>query len=332
MIHPPKVRQLLSRFFIFSSCICMFTSPVATADGLSLRYAKKSNDSHNGHHKSQRRGVNGTQHNNQQSDKNSAQHDYQRSDENSAQHNSHYAVGNVEVKQHSRSQHNPISHRQQQYYYNLYYSNPRYRSYTSSSQQYYSQQYTQPYRDSRFPNAYLNNSYYQQIQPLQYDNYNNNPVNYSVNAWEALAQGQVRVALKQFSSEARAYPKAAIPKIGYSLSAAASGDLKQGVLAMRRAFKIDPESLRHYQFDQGIRSMVNDLIGKYQYSLKHNGRHKDEAFMVAALSYLINDYTTAYHALQRAEHDGDRSRSWKNLRDFLEETQISTNQHNRYNY
>lgn len=93
---------------------------------------------------------------------------------------------------------------------------------------------------------------------------------------------------------------------------------------MRHAFKIDPESLRYYQIDPRLQAMLDELIAQYQYSLNRRGRHKDEAFMVAALSYLNHDYATSYQALQRAEHDGDRSRSWKNLRDFLKETQISS--------
>ena len=140
----------------------------------------------------------------------------------------------------------------QQHYGIHYYSYPGYRSYSSPSQHYYNKGYTQPYLDSRFPNSYRNYSYYQQQTPR----YNGNNINYSVNAWESLAQGDARRALSQFWLEAQSYPKAGLPKIGYSLSAAASGDLKQGVVAMRRAFKIDPDTLRHYQLDPRLQPLV----------------------------------------------------------------------------
>lgn len=349
MIHPPKLRRALARFFIIAGCICIFTSPVVTANGPDFRYVRKNNDLHNGHHKMQRRGGNSTQDNNQRHDRDGAQRNNQQSGENIAQHsyqtsagkstrpNGHGAVGNIGVNRHTHTplHQNVISHRQQQYYINLYSAYPGHRSHASPSRQYYNQQYAQSYRNSRFPNSYRRSDYYRQIQPLNYGYYNNYPVNYSVNAWETLAQGQARIALNQFNNEVLAYPKAGIAKIGYALSAALSGDFKQAIVAMRRAFKIDPESLRYYQLDPRLQTMLDELIARYQYSLNHRGRHKDEAFMVAALSYLNNDYTSAHHALQRAEHDGDRSRSWRNLSDFLEEAQHSTrstNQRNPHNY
>jgi tetratricopeptide (TPR) repeat protein len=172
-------------------------------------------------------------------------------------------------------------------------------------------------------NSYGNNIYYQQLQTRQYNSHINYPDNYSDNAWETLAQGQAQIALRQFSKEAQAYPKAAVPKIGYALSAAIAGDLKQGVIAMRRAFKIDPESLHYFHIGQGLIPPVSQLISKYQHKLSHRGRRKNEAFMVAALSYLIQDYTTAYQALERAERDGDRSRSFKNLRNILQEIPVA---------
>ncbi len=92
---------------------------------------------------------------------------------------------------------------------------------------------------------------------------------------------------------------------------------------MRRAFKIDPESLKSYRFNQHLQPLTNDVRGLYQYKLSHRGSHRDEAFMIAALSYLSGDPEGAQHNLERARHDGDRSRSFKKLRDFLKETKYS---------
>jgi len=286
MINTAKFGRLPGAVCFVVSFICLFTSPAAIAAGISVQYG-------NGHH-----GI-------------SIGH-----------HGSHGAVGNVKINRQSPHYHSNrhSSHYTRQQHYGIhYYSYPGYRSYSSPSQHYYNKGYTRPYLDSRFPNSYRNYSYYQQLTPRYYGN----NVNYSVNAWESLAQGDPRRALSQFSLETQSYPKAGLPKIGYSLSAAASGDLKQGVVAMRRAFKIDPDALRHYQLDPRLQPLVNDLIASYQYSPSHRGRRKNEAFMVAALSYLNHDYATAYHALERAERDGDRSRSFRNLRDFLRQEKIA---------
>jgi hypothetical protein len=286
MTHTADIRPALLAVSIICGCFGLFTSAVAEAGGLSIQYSNQGHGVGIGHHQS------------------------------------HGAVGNVRIKRHSHHNYSNNhqkhqKHKGHSYRYNSY---PRYRSYTSPSQRYYKRQYAQPYLDSRFPNSYRNYSYYQQTQPRYYGN------NYSdaVNAWEILAQGQTRIALTQFGREAQSYPKAGMPKLGFALSSAASGDLNQGVIAMRRAFKIDSESLRYYQLDQRLHPMIHDLIGKYQYRLNHRGRRKDEAFMVAALNYLSGDYNAAHNALERAKRDGDRSHSFRYLREFLNETQVST--------
>ena len=286
MIITAKFGRLPGALWIVVSCICLFTSQAAIAAGISIQYG-------NGHH-----GIS------------------------TGHHGSHGAVGNLKINRqspHYHSNRNSSHYTHQRQHNNYYYSFPRYRSYSSPRQHYYNKAYTQPYFNSRFPNSYRNYSYYQQPTPRYYGN----NVNYSVNAWESLAQGDPRRALSQFWVEAQSYPKAGLPKIGYALSSAASGDLKQAVVAMRRAFKIDPDSLRHYKLDPRLQPLVNNLIASYQYSRGHRGRRKNEAFMVAALSYLNHDYATAYQALERAERDGDRSRSFRNLRDFLRQEKIA---------
>ena len=89
---------------------------------------------------------------------------------------------------------------------------------------------------------------------------------------------------------------------------------------MRRAFRIDPHNLHHYRLQSDVQPHIRSLIGKYQYDLQHRGRVQDEAFMLAALSYLTGDHASAQWAIDRAERDGDRSRSFRNLKGFIHES------------
>ncbi len=83
--------------------------------------------------------------------------------------------------------------------------------------------------------------------------------------------------------------KTSAPKPGYSLDAAVSGDLNSGILAMRRAFQIDSESLHYINLNSATLNIIDSLIEKYQYKLKHDNNEPDEAFMISALNYLRHD-------------------------------------------
>jgi len=89
--------------------------------------------------------------------------------------------------------------------------------------------------------------------------------------------------------------------------------MTQSTEAMRRAYKIDSESLYFQQYDLRLHPMIHKIRSKFEHKLSRRGRETDAAFMVAALSYMIGDYSSVHYALQRAHKDGDRSRSYKNL-------------------
>ena len=145
--------------------------------------------------------------------------------------------------------------------------------------------------------------------------YNNSK--YSNDPWDSLANGRANKALYAFTKEVQDYPRAGIPKAGYAIAAASSGDLDKGVWAMRRAFNVDPDSLHQLSGDKRLHDSIHELLPRYEYSLKHHGRHKDEAFMVAALNYLDGNHAAARQAAKRAAKDRDRSQSLKNLERLL---------------
>ncbi len=275
--------------WLVASCICLCTSPSLFAAGFSAQSKTRSHGQDTGHYNSSTQG----------------------------------AMGNVEINRqslryypHHHSSVNRYPHQSN----HRYYSYPRHHSYSSPRQHYYRNGYTQPYLDSRFPESYRNYSNYQQTGPRYYG-YSSI---HSSNAWESLARGQTRTALSLFSREAQSFPKAGLPVIGYSLSAATSGDLKQGVVAMRRVLRIDPYSLRYYQLDPRLLPIVSNLIVSYKHKLNHRRRRKDEAFMVAALSYIKHDYAGTYQALERAKRDGDSSKSYRFLREFVDHPDLAT--------
>ena len=200
------------------------------------------------------------------------------------------------------------------YYKRRYYS-PSYRYYRPYRHSYRSYNYypNRTYKRDRVVNSYP-------VQKKSHDYaVNTNSYNYhsNQNAWTTLIDGQAKNALSIFSSQSQSHPQAGLPKAGFALAAATSGDLDRGVWAMRRAFQYDPNSLHQLTKDSRLYATFDDLIARYEYPLQHEGRHQDEAFMVAALQYLKGDYTAARQAAELAQKDGDNSNSFKNLQHLL---------------
>ncbi len=137
--------------------------------------------------------------------------------------------------------------------------------------------------------------------------------------WTILAQGEFQTALDIFAKDAEYFPNAGIPKVGYAIASAAAGDLTQGVIAMREAFHIDPDSIHYLQFDDKVLAIINDLIEIFEDSLHENAKQPDEAFMLSALNYLKHDYGSAHEAIGRAIMDGDNSPSVYNLHVLIDE-------------
>ncbi len=174
-------------------------------------------------------------------------------------------------------------------------------------------------------------SYYSPYKSYQYypkSNYNSSDAsnNYQTDnkytgtdstAWNMLSQGQAGSALNIFASEAESNPKAGIPKVGYALATAASGDLSRAVWAMRRAFRIDPDSLHYLLLDEANQGVIDTLIDKYHYSENQEDEFYDEAFMVSALNYLKHDYIASRGAVDHAINNGDRSTSAHNLQKLI---------------
>ncbi len=122
--------------------------------------------------------------------------------------------------------------------------------------------------------------------------------------WAYLREGRPDKALQVFAREAPLHANDGVLKVGYALASAARGDRSRGVWAMRRALQIDPNVLHYIHLDDQLRPLVRRLVDTY-------ARYPDQAFMVAALHYLLRDRGAAQKAIHHAARDG--AASTKNL-------------------
>ena len=136
--------------------------------------------------------------------------------------------------------------------------------------------------------------------------------------WSLLAQGKARRAKSVFVNQASSHPEASHPKVGYALSSAMLGDLDRGTWAMRRALRTDPKSLHYLTVDEALQPYSLDVVDRYEERFNGSGRNPDNAFMISALRYLLDDTDAARSAIDRAIDNGDDSTSAANLRGLLE--------------
>ncbi len=131
--------------------------------------------------------------------------------------------------------------------------------------------------------------------------------------WRLLSDGDSSEALHHFADWARRNPTVGAPMVGFALTYAVIGVLRQGVWAMRRAFRVDPESTHYIVIDDKLRPRIRTLLERYQGVSAPNNNITDAAFMLASLHYLLRDLDHARSAIERASEKGDRTESTANL-------------------
>ena len=88
--------------------------------------------------------------------------------------------------------------------------------------------------------------------------------------------------------------------------------MHDGVVAMRRALKYDPDSLNRVHIDDTLGREIHKLTENYQsgfYGLSSS----DKYFMVASLYYLMNDHDLCIEALGKNQAARDQTVSTMNL-------------------
>ncbi len=136
-------------------------------------------------------------------------------------------------------------------------------------------------------------------------------------AWTLLATDRPADALREFGRHAGSDPDNGVPKVGYALASAMTGDRTSGVWAMRRALRSHPQSLQYVTINEQLRPKIEHIAYQFEQALDYAAQDPDAAFMVAALHHLLRNTEKAHHAIERAIRDGDHSVSAKNLRQLI---------------
>ena len=135
--------------------------------------------------------------------------------------------------------------------------------------------------------------------------------------WKQLANGKIERAKESFSRLLRKSPKSGLPRVGLSLSAAIGGDYDKATHEMRLAFVQDPDGAGDLPSKRRLRERLGVLVDYYQGLVIRDRNDADSAFMLAALSYLLNDSKSAVTAIRAAIDHGDDSTIARNLKKLL---------------
>ena len=157
-------------------------------------------------------------------------------------------------------------------------------------------------------------TYQRPARPVTYVPYRGPVISYgSHEGWDALTERNISKAIDIFAVQSQQDLNSGIPKVGFAIAAAANGELDRGIRTMRKAVSIDPAALDYIQLNDELAKMIYFMNEDYKLALQDNEDQVDLSFMIAALSYLQQDYATANDVIA----DSDRSQSADNLRKLL---------------
>jgi len=183
---------------------------------------------------------------------------------------------------------------------------------------YYGDHYYTPYYGySSYPYSYGYPSYSHENHA--YSHQEDARISHNRDGWQLLKDNHPNDALNAFAIEAQNHPTKGMPKVGYALASAETGQLDRGVWAMRRALRFDPESLHYIAMDQPLKTKIRALIHRYDYN-STSAKSTDAAFMRASLHYLIRESTEAKHAMDQMVQAHDDAISTRNLKKLIHET------------
>lgn len=168
-----------------------------------------------------------------------------------------------------------------------------------------------------YPKSYPSRTPAKKVIPVtvNYSKSNNKKVyRYNANAgWKNIAKNNANTALDIFAVQSQQDLTSGTPKIGFAIAAAMLGNKRRAIHAMRKAIRIDANALNEidsYEINHTIKNLIED----YQSDINNTSKNDDTAFMVAALSYLDQDYAKATTIMS----EQDKKQSTLNLRELLE--------------
>jgi hypothetical protein len=134
--------------------------------------------------------------------------------------------------------------------------------------------------------------------------------------WDWLAKGNADYALDIFAIQSQQNLNSGIPKVGFAIAAATNGEIDRATRAMRKAIRVDAAALDKININN-IKPTIEALSENYKLILNNNKNNTDNVFMIAALSYLQQDYITARDMIA----EDDQSQSANNLRELINRTE-----------
>jgi len=182
---------------------------------------------------------------------------------------------------------------------------------------YGSHYYTPYYSHYSSPYTYGYSSY--SNERYTYNNQEGVRISHSRDGWQLLKDNHPNKALSAFAIEAQDHPAKGMPKVGYALASAETGQLDRGVWAMRRALRFDPESLHYVTVDQSLQKRIRELIHRYDYD-SASAKATDAAFMRASLHYLLRETPAARTAMKQALDTRNSTVSTRNLKKLIHDS------------
>lgn len=133
--------------------------------------------------------------------------------------------------------------------------------------------------------------------------------------WDSLNRGDTDRAQDIFAVQSQQQLNSGIPKIGFALAVSMNGDLDRGARSMRRAVKVDVDSIQAIKINKDLDAQLARLTNVYQSRIHES---PDNSFMVAAISYLQQDYKRANDAINIAIASGDGDKSTQLLQELID--------------
>ncbi len=109
-------------------------------------------------------------------------------------------------------------------------------------------------------------------------------------AWDALSHYEIDTARYAFESLMQSQPNAALPRVGFALSTALSGNVETGAYIMEEALLSDIDDLRYFKADPDLELIIEELLLSYQ----------TDPLMTASLHYFSQNYKAANQAVSIA--------------------------------
>ena len=137
--------------------------------------------------------------------------------------------------------------------------------------------------------------------------------------WNELANGDPHEARRVFMRAADASPKDGAAQVGFALASGKLERYDEAVMALRRALRLDAESLNKVPNADAVVETINKMLDHYKGVLKETQFDIDAMFMSASLEYMIGQDALAYFTVDNAIEHGDKDESASNLKTLVRE-------------